>query len=88
MRNLLVVLALVALVAPGVGHTQSPTPQKIGYLSVTAPPQTAYLDALRKGLRDHGWSEGQNLSVEYRWAAGKADLLPDLAASWCVSMLR
>ena len=33
-----------------------------------------------KGLRHHGWIEGQNLTIEYRWAEGRYERLPDLAA--------
>jgi putative ABC transport system substrate-binding protein len=33
-----------------------------------------------EGLRQHGWIEGQNLTIEYRWAEGQYERLPDLAA--------
>ena len=54
---------------------------RIGYLgavSATANPRT--LEAFRQGLRELGWIEGQNIVIEYRWAEGKSDRLPDLAA--------
>jgi putative ABC transport system substrate-binding protein len=38
------------------------------------------LEAFRQGLRDLGWVEGQNIIVEYRWAEGRFDRLPDLMA--------
>jgi putative tryptophan/tyrosine transport system substrate-binding protein len=53
----------------------------IGYLSGVAPgafPQT--LGALREGLAETGYTEGQNVAIEYRWAEGHYDRLPALAA--------
>jgi putative ABC transport system substrate-binding protein len=38
------------------------------------------LEAFRHGLRDLGWVEGQTIHIEYRWAEGKNERLPDLAA--------
>ena len=65
-------------------QAQQPGPvRKIGFLSVSPEPQAfapyPYLEGFRQGLRDRGWIEGQNLAVEYRWAAGRLDILPDLA---------
>ena len=55
---------------------------RIGYLSVGSPTGTdANLRrAFSEGLRDLGWIEGQTIFVEERWAEGKFDRLPELAA--------
>ena len=53
----------------------------IGFLSTGSPDQLA--DALtdfRQGLRQTGYVEGRNVAIEYRWAAGRVELLPQLAA--------
>ena len=38
------------------------------------------LEAFRQGLREYGWFEGQNISIEYRFAEGKEDALRGIAA--------
>ena len=54
---------------------------RIGFLGTRSPSDTApYLDAFRQGLRERGWVEGQNIVIEYRFAEGRFDRLPDLAA--------
>jgi putative ABC transport system substrate-binding protein len=53
----------------------------IGFLGGADPVGYApQIEALRLGLRDHGYVEGQNIIVEYRWAEGRYDRLPALAA--------
>ena len=67
---------------PVVARAQQPAVPVIGYLSPTSPigaGQSA-LTAIRRGLRDTGFVEGQNVTVEYRWAEGQLDRLPALAA--------
>jgi putative tryptophan/tyrosine transport system substrate-binding protein len=53
----------------------------IGYLSALSEAQVAHqLSAFRRGLSEVGFVEGHNLAVEYRWANGKFDQLPAMAA--------
>jgi ABC-type uncharacterized transport system substrate-binding protein len=74
-------ITLGLLAAPLAAQAQQ-TPGKtarIGYLSLRSGP--SYLDeAFRQGLRELGYVEGQNLSVEYRWADWKVDRVSALAA--------
>jgi len=54
---------------------------RIGFLSLTSPSdRPALLDAFRQGLRELGWVEGQNIVIDYRYAEGRVDRLPGLAA--------
>ena len=54
----------------------------IGYLSAESPQSDASfrLAGLREGMKQTGYVEGQNLSIEYRWAKGRVEQLPALAA--------
>jgi putative ABC transport system substrate-binding protein len=66
--------------SPPLSAQQKATPV-IGYLSSGAPgPSAPYVAALRQGLIETGYVEGQNLEIEYRWAEGRYDRLPALAA--------
>jgi len=54
---------------------------RIGFLGMTSPwTLAARLEAIRLGLRDFGYIEGTNISIEYRWAEGHYGRLPELAA--------
>src|SRR5215467_4064803 len=54
---------------------------RIGWLGGTSPAvNPAVLEAFRHGLREHGWVEGQNVVIAYRWAEGRFERLPALAA--------
>ena len=52
----------------------------VGFLSSRSPEESRDLvDAFRGGLKDGGFAEGQNATVEYRWAHGDYTRLPALA---------
>ena len=54
---------------------------RIGYLSPgSATAVSRFTESFRQGLRELGWIEGQNIAIEYRFAEGQFDRLPDLAA--------
>jgi len=83
---------LVALLFAVSFHAKAQQPKKmprIGYLSLAAKPSERensldYLfiardEAFKQRMTDLGWVEGQNIAIEYRWAANKADHLSSLA---------
>jgi putative ABC transport system substrate-binding protein len=78
----LTVLALIILLTPVVTAAQQPRGSaRIGVLSSSSPErEQGYLAAFQQGLRDLGYSEGRNLLIDRRYAAGKFDTLPELAA--------
>jgi putative ABC transport system substrate-binding protein len=51
---------------------------RIGFLSPTA--DDSRVEAFRQGLRQLGYVEGENITIEYRWADGRFQQLPDLAS--------
>jgi len=75
----LIGLVLALALAPLVAEAQPAEKlARIGYLSLGSAADTP--KALLQGLRELGYVEGQNLVIEYRYAEGKAERLPDLAA--------
>jgi putative tryptophan/tyrosine transport system substrate-binding protein len=82
-RPLFGAAAFVALGAPFACLAQTPAKvRRIGMLTnASAQPRVpAPIQALREALRELGWVEGRTLEIEYRWAEGKAERLPELAA--------
>jgi len=74
----IVAAVLALLLSAGIGSAQPPKTARIGVLSFASGP-TPTMDIV-PGLRDLGWIEGQNLTIEYRWASGKTEQLPAMAA--------
>lgn len=76
----IVTLAGAILAAPLTAGAQQPAKvPRIGILRPGSPPDPL-VDAFRQGLRELGYVEGRSISIEYRWAEGRNDRLPDLAA--------
>jgi putative ABC transport system substrate-binding protein len=65
---------------PYAAQAQQPSMPVIGFLHAGSPEENVKrLAAYRKGLRDAGFVEGQNVAIEFRWANGHIDQLRDMA---------
>jgi putative ABC transport system substrate-binding protein len=84
MKKKLVLSAVATLLLASVYSAAAQQPKKvprIGFLSPATRTGYQYLtDAFLQGLRDLGYVEGQNIVIEYRWADGNFERLPELAA--------
>jgi putative tryptophan/tyrosine transport system substrate-binding protein len=78
MTSRLLILATVLFASVYLAHAQKETTRRIGVLYLGAPPN-ANLDAFIQGLRELRYVEGKNILIEYRFAEGKAERLPELA---------
>jgi putative ABC transport system substrate-binding protein len=66
---------------PLIARAQQPAMPVIGYLNAAAPDgYSDSLSAFRKGFKESGYIEGENVTIEYRWAENNADRLSARAA--------
>jgi putative ABC transport system substrate-binding protein len=80
-RTFLGTLAGGLLAAPLVAQAQpAGKVPRIGFLFSGASGPAREVDTFRQGLRDLGYIEGQNIAIEYRFAGGQVERLPELAA--------
>ena len=84
MNKIIVLWLMVTIALATASITEAQQPKKvprIGYLSTSdAATESTLLEAIRLALRDLGYVEGQNIAIEYRYAEGKRDRFPELAA--------
>jgi len=83
-RKLVGIVALAVAFAMCGAVAQAQQPKKVprlGYLSnLDSARESTRVEAIRRALRELGYIEGQNIAIEYRYAEGKRDRLPELAA--------
>src|SRR6266849_4190737 len=85
MRLIGLVLAVSITLPPLVGDAeQAKTPPRIGFLLMGSAQAglTSAFDAFREGLRELGWTENENIAIEYRWAGTVPTGFLSLRPTW------
>jgi len=79
-REFITLLGGAAVAWPLVARAQQPTTIPVIGLINAGVPVSAPMTAFRQGLNEVGYVEGQSVAIEYRWAEGRYDLIPELVA--------
>jgi putative tryptophan/tyrosine transport system substrate-binding protein len=80
-RDFIALIGGGAAAWPVIARAQQQTTPVIGFMSVRSSEESAHLlDSFRRGLKEGGFVEGENVAIEFRWANGDYRRLPELAA--------
>jgi putative tryptophan/tyrosine transport system substrate-binding protein len=80
-REFIRLIGVATVAWPFAVRAQQQTVPLVGFLDLRSPDAPMdLLQAFRQGLKDTGYNDGENITIEYRWASNQPDQLPELAA--------